>query len=273
MRSSTPKISCLTVTDNRLVMLKEAMDCYCLQTYPNREMVIVTAGGERYCRAIQTHLNELHRDDIRLVRVSEPRATLGRLRNISLQAAEGDVVCQWDDDDFYHPDRLALQWKEMSESHADACFLTDHLQFFVARRVLLWVDWTGSAHVPPGGELVPGTVMAFAGADFRYPELGCDSHLGEDNAFRDQIYRDLKVVTLRDHGQLYVYRFHGHNTTSEEHHWRLAGFGCRDVSFLRERGRTLMESLSHFPLPKPYRILGRTGRDGHLVLATTCGAN
>jgi glycosyltransferase involved in cell wall biosynthesis len=271
--SAAPKISCLTVTDNRLVMLKEAIDCYCRQTYPNREMVIVTAGGERYCHAIQTHIGALGRGDIRVVAVSEPSVTLGQLRNISLEAAEGEVICQWDDDDFCHPERLAAQWKRMSESHAEACFLSDHLQFFVARRELLWIDWTLSDELPPGDELVPGTVMALHGADLRYPEAGRESKIGEDNAFRDEIRRTRKVAALRGQGQLYVYRFHGNNTTREAHHRRLAGFGCCDFAYLSQHQRILAESLAHYPLPKPYRILARAEKRSHVILATMCRAS
>ena len=43
-----------------------------------------------------------------------------------------DVICQWDDDDCYHPERLAVQLAHMLDCNARACCLTDHLQLLDA---------------------------------------------------------------------------------------------------------------------------------------------
>lgn len=271
MHSCGPKISCLTVTGNRLVMLKEAIDCYCRQTYPNREMVIV-AGGDDYCRRIQNYVKSLGRGDIRLVSGAARESSLGELRNLSLEAARGEVFCQWDDDDLSHPERLSKQWERMREARSGACFFSDHLQFFVARRELFWVDWTLPGNLPAGHELVPGTVMAFASAAVRYPAAGIDATIGEDNAFRDLILSKMEVTSLQTHGYLYLYRFHGRNTTTERHHRRLAGFGCREVEYLNRQKAVLAESLLHYPLPRPFRIMARVAQQSRLILASTQNA-
>jgi glycosyltransferase involved in cell wall biosynthesis len=36
----------------------------------------------------------------------EPGRTLGSLRNLDIEMAQGEYVCQWDDDDWYHAGRI-----------------------------------------------------------------------------------------------------------------------------------------------------------------------
>ena len=78
------RISCLTVTLDRLRQLKRAIACYVDQTYAYRELVIVTDGAAGFCRAVESHLDALGRDDIRLVVAGGTSRTLGSLRNLAL---------------------------------------------------------------------------------------------------------------------------------------------------------------------------------------------
>jgi hypothetical protein len=48
----------------------------------------------------------------------EPGATLGTLRGLSLDVATGEIVCQWDDDDCHHPDRILHQVQQMTRQAA-----------------------------------------------------------------------------------------------------------------------------------------------------------
>lgn len=253
-----PLISCLTVTADRLVLLKEAIGCYLAQTYPNRELVIVTAAGARYRQAIDDHLGALGRDDIRLVTVDDPKATLGALRNISLEAARGDYVCQWDDDDLYHPERLSAQYAAMRAQGAEACFLTDHLQYFAKDRILYWVDWRRFGVEGEQG-MLPGSMLAVRDSRFRYPETGADAHSGEDNVLRGLVARAVPIAGFQDAGYLYVYRCHGRNTTPGHHHARIADGGSSDPFFLREREAGLRRALELYALPGPYHVRARDG--------------
>src|SRR5262249_10245046 len=136
----SPKISCLTITLNRLVFLKEAIACFYDQTYSNRELIIVTNGTERYKQAIRRYIDTLEDSNIRCIALPEDPYTLGRLRNISVAEADGEIICQWDDDDLYHPERLQIQYDYMLNTRSQACFMTDYLQYFRAERELFWVN-------------------------------------------------------------------------------------------------------------------------------------
>jgi glycosyltransferase involved in cell wall biosynthesis len=257
--ASLPTISCLTVTTNRLILLKQAIACYCDQTYPNREMVIVSAGTPRYLRAIESHVAAIGRSDIRVVDLEGERISLGHLRNVTLDHARGDVLCQWDDDDLYHPDRLRLQYETMTAAGAGGCFLRDHLQYFVHEQTMYWIDWRYLTGYDPEQQMVPMTVMAHADSRYRYNETGHDSETGEDNHFRRQVHDHYPVAPLDGHGYLYLYRFHGRNTTPEYHHANLYSWGTRPTEFLQHEGATLRRALAYYRLPMPYNVQGRDG--------------
>jgi glycosyltransferase involved in cell wall biosynthesis len=253
-KQTQPKISCLTVTLNRLVLLKEAIQCFCRQTYPNRELIIVTDGTLRYRQAIDNYLNSLGRSDIRLVYVDEPGQSLGALRNISLDSASGDIVCQWDDDDLNHPQRLERQFEHLNAARANACCFTDQLQFFFHERKLYWSDWRIDEPTP-SARLIPGTLMSHHDTRFRYPLASA----GEDSGLLDQIMKTGTVAPFEDAGFLNIYSYHGRNVFPEMHHRRITINSSRPVDFLRSQERTLRAALRHYRLPEPYRFTTGNG--------------
>ncbi|MGI8855828.1 MAG: glycosyltransferase [Thermomicrobiales bacterium] len=255
---ASPSVSCLMITHERLPLVEQAIRCYGDQTYPNRELVIVTTGGTYFRRALERYIEREHIPDVRITQCEDADATLGRLRNISLDAATGDVVCQWDDDDLYHPTRLAVQLDRMLEDDARACFLTDHLQFLEETRRLGWTDWTFEGAIEGVDTLLPGTLMMFKDGRFRYPETGQFSGRGEDTALLDDLHRAVRITGLSEKGYLYVYRHHGRNTFSREHHYRMFNCGM-SADYFRRHEAELREALRYYPLIRPLTVIGRDG--------------
>jgi glycosyltransferase involved in cell wall biosynthesis len=252
-----PKISCLMVTHDRLALARRAIRCYADQSYPKRELVIVTDGEPRYRRALARYVEHLALETVRFVYPEADRLSLGQLRNISLDAADGDVICQWDDDDCYHPERLAVQLAHMLDYNARACCLTDHLQLLEADRALVWVDWTLGGRSGEG-QLLPGTVMAFKDRRFRYPETGPFVNRGEDSVFLDELYRNVVVAPLSGMGHIYLYTFHGRNTFSKEHHYNLRHFSA-SRSELDQKAETIRQAVAYYPVPRPISVVGSDG--------------
>lgn len=252
-KDTRPTISCLTVTLNRLVLLKEAIRCYCEQTYPNRELIIVTDGTPRYRQAISDYLCSLGRSDIRLVYLPEAGQPLGALRNVSLDAAGGNIVCQWDDDDLNHPQRLERQFEHMNAARMDACCFTDQLQFFFQERSLYWSDWR-TGDVQGIEHLIPGTLMAHRDSRFRYPETTSRATAGEDTVLLEQIAATGTVTPFEDSGFLNIYSYHGRNVFSEDHHRWIVAQSSRSANFLRGQESILRDALRHYRLPEPYRV-------------------
>ncbi len=242
-----PKISCLMVTRQRLVMASRAIDFYAAQDYEPRELVIVSDGHEEF-KALREHAHSVCRSDVTMKSVERGSMSLGALRNQAIELAGGEVVCQWDDDDLSHPCRLSAQLDHMRSENASACFLTDHLQLMVSARSLYWCDWTRPRGMPLRSSTVPPTLMCERRAAGRYPETGALSRRSEDATFMRSLLKRCTVAKLSGLGWLYVYVFHGANTWDESHHLRIVRATGMEADDLLQRRSTLGEATAAYGL-------------------------
>jgi len=205
-------ISCLTVTKaGRLEQLKLAVQCFSRQTCAGREMVIVHDGDEAYAGKLEQLLERFPGEKFRVV-PADPGKSLGELRNLSVEAATGELVCQWDDDDLYHPDRLAQQYRCLTERNADFCFMTDQLHWFQNTAEFFWDDWNVETYPM---NLIQGTLMGRRSMMPRYPALP----QGEDTPLLLSIHNNgAKLTDLGGHGYLYIYTYSGTNVWDFSHH-------------------------------------------------------
>jgi glycosyltransferase involved in cell wall biosynthesis len=252
-------ISCLMVTFDRLALAKLAIRSYAEQTYPNRELVIVTDGEASFRSALTHYVEDLGIAGVRLIDPGSTGLTLGALRNISLDAAHGDILCQWDDDDYSHPERLAVQARHMTALGACASFFTDHLQYFEPEAFLSWIDWSVDGQKQGIWQLAPGTLMMYRDARFRYPETGPDARRGEDWLFMEALYAAVPVAALKGAGHLYLYRYHGRNTHSREHHQNVWADRARSNAQLLHDAPTLRDAIHFYPIARPCSVIGREG--------------
>ncbi len=258
LKAKLPTVSCLMVTLDRLTLAKRSIRSFAAQNYPERELVIVTDGTETFRQSLERYIAALGLERVRFVCPGNERLTLGKLRNISMDAAKGDIICQWDDDDYSHPERLTVQVGHMLRQSAGACFLTDHLHFIDEHRILCWVDWTLDGTFQGTAQLAPGTLLMLRDSRFRYPEDGPFARQGEDSILLESLYSSLNVAHLSGMGHLYLYQYHGANTFSREHHYRLNS--CRTSNAqLQQNEAKLREATRHYPIPKPYFVVGREG--------------
>ncbi len=252
MTASEPKISCLMVTLDRLEFLKRSIACFCQQSYANKELVIVPDGGLEYREQIVEHVASLNRSDIRIIRVDEKQC-MGTLRNQAIREAAGELLCVWDDDDLYHPHRLALQSRMLLKNDAAACLLADYLHYFSATKELYWCDYG-----PLGG--LPGTIMFRAGLEVFYPETGPRAHRGGDETFQKQMTAKHQCVLLAGLGFVYVYICHGMNIWNTEHHLQLAKRLALPLETIRPKLGLLQENLAvHLEPELPVTLVCRGG--------------
>ena len=205
-------ISCLTVTrETRFRSLQLAVGDFARQTWAERELVILHDGDAAFDAKLKRLAAAHDAAPIAIHRIA-PGQTLGNLRNASIDAARGEIVCQWDDDDRYHPRRLELQFAAMRVENSEFCFLTDQLHLFAADRTMYWDDWNLEVHPL---NLVQGTLLGSKAALGRYPPLA----RGEDTPLiLDLLRRGRRITRLREHGYLYVYVFDGKNAWGYDHH-------------------------------------------------------
>ena len=237
-------VSCLLVTlpvPQRLAYLKRSVAAYCRQTHRDAELVIVVDPGPAGARAaIVDHIAGLGRDDIRIVESPE-RRPLGALRNLSVASARGDFLCQWDDDDLHHPQRVERQRSALIESGKQAVLLEEVMQFFPRSRKLYCINWRATED--KGN---PGTLMCKRSAPIRYPETGSEARRGEDSAVVRQLQHQDGVHILKGAPHLYVYVSHGDNTFPDDHHRMLAAELSISQALLRRREAHLRDGLRPF---------------------------
>ena len=252
-------VSCLMVTAaraERLAGMRRAIAGFCQQTHPARELVILlertadTAAAD----AILRHIASLNASRIRVL---DPPAglPLGTLRNLSRQAATGDVFVQWDDDDMYHPRRIEKQLDALRASAARATCLEDVMQYFPDTRTLHCINWRATVT-----RCHPGTLMCMRDVPIDYPEHGPESRLGEDSVVIAQLRKQGLLDVLAGSPFLYVYVSHGANSWPAGHHRMLADRLAVSSGLLRRRETALRQELGYFDFgPGPVSVHGYNG--------------
>jgi glycosyltransferase involved in cell wall biosynthesis len=251
------KISCLVVTCDRPAHLARSYACYRDQTYPDKELVIVTDEAGPYVEFIRRLTADAR--DVRVVALPE-RQPLGALRNRAVLASTGDVLCQWDDDDLCHPERLAVQYARMANERADAAFFVDQLQLFWENRIAYWTDWGAKRRrARRGGDprpwLIPGTLMCRLGAMPEYPALA----RGEDTVVKNRLCgAGARVAEVDGLGWLSIYAYHGKNTYDRTHHDRIHEVLAKPAAQVRDDQDLLAAALARYAcLDPPIALLGR----------------
>lgn len=233
LRDVYPKISCVMVTSGRVAHVKRSTACYLRQTYPNRELVVISQGDEQANASIGQFLVGLGRDDI-LFFPSLSSLSLGALRNVSCEIASGELVCQWDDDDLYHPTRLMAQYKAIhSDNQSVASAYVAFLKGFSDCGELYVCNWSGEGRAL--SQYLPGSVMFHKQCFFQarsrlYPETGEQCHVQEDLNVLGKLLARGKVIPVFDPLH-YLYLYHGTNTYSLAHH---------QLTLLTNSGKTIM---------------------------------
>jgi len=201
-----PLVSCLMVTANRGDIARVAIECFSKQTWSNKELVIIDDGDEDYADMIASL------DCAPLVRYikmvpTSPRMSLGELRNISIEEARGDWCVQWDDDEWYHPERLAIQLGAAVQAGVGASAL---------KWTLMHVKDDSDQSLTFRGDsgiATPGTLMFRKGL-VRYPHLARN----EDGIFLRDVKDNQGLVVLdEDFSHLFIRVFHGSNTWEKDH--------------------------------------------------------
>lgn len=262
LTESLPKISCLMVTaKNRLEYLKLSFRCYCDQTYPNRELIILNEGPPEYQQAIEELV--AGRDDVNCIWLNG-KYTLGALRNIAVVLSSGDIWMQWDDDDFNLPERIATQYTFFrGKPKAVACFLSDQLHYYFGTKTIFWEDWWGYH----GGNLkrfslIPGTIMAYKDAfTYRYPSRGEFCNAAEDSVLTGQLCNggEDMIELLSQRGYMQVYSYHGKNVWDLQHHMYISQYRSMPVEVMNKHRERILASLRYLKLADEVQVMGREG--------------
>jgi len=233
-------ITCVMITQPaRLRLARLAVGDFARQTITDSELLVVHTGDAAFGSALVSDLDPTLRPRVR-VHEADARLNLGALRNIATAAATGDFVCQWDDDDRYHPLRLELQHEALQAQAADFCFLTDQLHWFPQQRELYWDDWSREAYPL---DFIQGTLFGRRSLMPVYPEIA----RGEDTGLAMDLLRGRhRIARLSDRGWCYVYVYHGGNVFSADHHAAISASKCYSGARLLVRETLLRARLAEY---------------------------
>jgi glycosyltransferase involved in cell wall biosynthesis len=179
--------------------LKNAISRFEEQSYPNKELLIVSANYDPEYEAIITSLGcngvRYHWME------SDTNVTLGELRNYALKISTGEYFCVWDDDDWYHFRRIEIQAKEATRNRKMGAILAYCILFDAVNGTAFM------SHIlcPPASILCRKSVID---DDTMYPARD----RGEDSVFLNKLCKRNLLYPL-SRPDLYIYIFHGSNTT------------------------------------------------------------
>lgn len=244
----------MMATRGRAELMADAIACFYRQTWASKELIIRAAGEPAREAALALLIRLGHAADlVKVLPAASEEETLGGARNRLLEAAAGEIVCQWDDDDLNHPERLARQARHLLQTGADASFFTEQVQYFSDDRTLHYCDWARNGTSGWRG-WIPGTLMMRRSLRLSYPEDGPFSRRHEDTVFMQNIAAAGEVALLREAGELYIYRHHGGNVFAASHHRRIVRQHELDPVQLRRILPRIEPALKSYALPRPCRL-------------------
>ena len=198
-----PLISCLCLSRNRPEQLARAIECFLAQTWVNKELIVVYPESDL---STASCVSSYRSEQIRPQAITLPGATLGELRNFSIECARGEYLCGWDDDDWHSPDRLRRQYLSLWSSKKCASVLARTFIYeAAARRAYLSCErlWENSVFFHKA---------EIERLGIRYPHLKTK----EDYEFVNALVKHNLVYPVYDPTS-YVYNVSGTNTCDSAH--------------------------------------------------------
>jgi len=147
--ATAPLVSCVLPTYDRRALVPSAIAGFLRQDHPNAELLVVDDGPDS--------LADLIPDDPRVRHLRlDRRLSIGAKRNLGCEAARGELIANWDDDDWYAPWRLTCEVAALDEAGADVVGLNRLLYLEPAARRAWRYAWP-----PHGRPWLHDAVMLF----------------------------------------------------------------------------------------------------------------
>ncbi len=256
--------TCITITQgHRVPLLRLAVRDFLRQTHAARDLLVLHDGDDHAHASIQGVLTEAGASgQARVHRVSGTQP-LGALRNRATELAKGELICQWDDDDRYHPQRLELQVRALQADDSHFCFLGDQLHWFAEAGELRWDDWSQE---PYPLNFVQGTLLGRRALMPAYPAMA----RGEDTGLcLSLLHAGHRITRLHGQGWCYAYVYHGANAWDGHHHQAISRAKALSGARLLARLPALRARLAEYE--PGFGQLAMHHRDGTVAFATVAG--
>ena len=200
------KISCITITKNRVHYLKKCISYYLYQTHENKELVIIYYNTDPDTeKFLFDNEEEFTKQNIKFFKFIEDDAIkLGSVRNLATTKATGDWLAVWDDDDWNCETRLEKQLEFCKDNNMIGCTLRSVVIYScVYRKFLLTFERY------EGWEC---TLFVRRDKMLKYKNLAT----GEDTPLVQELLESPTFKTMFN-PDLYVYIFHKENVSGVRH--------------------------------------------------------
>jgi len=192
-------VSCIMPTHNRRDLIRVALTCYLSQDWPDKELVVVDDGADM----VRELVKQLVPDAV-YVHLAE-KQMIGTKRNLACQAACGDVICHFDDDDWSAAGRVRDQVTRLLESGK---------QMTGYHSITYWNGARAYRYASAVPQYAVGTTMCYEKRFWETHRFPATSY-AEDNAL---VYaaRDEKQLIAVDARQMMIVRSHASCTSSPQ---------------------------------------------------------
>ncbi|MFX0194491.1 MAG: glycosyltransferase family 2 protein [Candidatus Hodarchaeota archaeon] len=194
-------------TRNRREFVPLAIRYFLLQDYPHKELVVVDDGEDKVCELLPKT------ETIKYLSFDRP-LTIGKKRNIAIEASRGDVIIHWDDDDWFAANRISLQVHSLPV-HEHCVSGLDKVIFFDTIRQRAWLYECQETSRP----WLAGGTLCYKREVWKEKEFD-DLTYGEDTQFLWS-RKEFRVLPLTDF-TFYVATIHSKNTVIKDccsDHW------------------------------------------------------
>jgi hypothetical protein len=198
---TAPLVSCIMATHNRAHLVPQAVASLLRQTHAAVELIVIDDGPRAPPPALP--------DDPRVHLVQlENRLSIGAKRNLGCELARGDLLANWDDDDWYAPWRIAYQVQQLQAGGGDICGLNRLIYYAPATGVAWRYAWP-----PAARPWLHDAVLLFT-RDFWRRNPFPDTSMGIDCRIL-WTATPKRVLPLADE-RFYVGMVHGTNTSPKD---------------------------------------------------------
>lgn len=183
----------------RSTLAQRCINRFLLQTYENKELVVINASGKK--------LTNVEHPQVREIAVAGP-LTLGAMRNIGLREAHGKWVTMWDDDDL--PNYHYLEYMMLRRVEGQGMALRRQIRTSVTLANAFLLDEEGG---------VPATLFFQPTPEHKYHE----ADLNETAMFYNEYFAGRCAVidnNLYPTTCISIAVHHGHNVTPVEEFMR-----------------------------------------------------
>lgn len=190
-------ISCIMPTRNRRHLIGVALASFLSQTWPEKELIVLDDGEV----AVEDLVSKT--PGVLYLRHRGPQLSTGEKRNICCEAARGEVIAHFDDDDWSHPERLSEQAEKLER---------ERRALVGYNRILFWDGKRATEYDNSDPTYTTGTSMFYLKSfwrSHRFPHL----FKAEDNALWRDANSERRAAAVDGRHRL-VARVHGSNIDS-----------------------------------------------------------